>query len=361
MTILGAANPYASLFAQLAFPQAQLMTAGSQIPAFALPMLMSGYEQVMGQSPLTPNAMIPPFLQMPSPAAMMNVMSPIAGAGYAQSQAASPYSQNGWMQNLFNPQLREAAVMERALRGDPFARTAFENAIGGRVMDFGSNGDGRFTVQRSAFNPYSQVLASGALSPLANQLGGLYQQMNNGVIGAPMVSPGAMGASPFLPLALNGFAGMANQLMGANPGGFDGFQGGVQGMPLFGTGQASWNPLAAPGKINNGNKAAEGAHSAQVGSILNDPSLSMEDKIMLALMVICQKMDDDIKRQSEYLNKLQNQQGKGGKKGAEKSIDIETKKLERMIQKRSQLFDTLSKVMERYDQSAKNVIQSMRG
>jgi hypothetical protein len=43
------------------------------------------------------------------------------------------------------------------------------------------------------------------------------------------------------------------------------------------------------------------------------------------------------------------------------SIDVETKKLERLVQKRSQLFDLLSKVMERYDASAKSIIQSMRG
>lgn len=43
------------------------------------------------------------------------------------------------------------------------------------------------------------------------------------------------------------------------------------------------------------------------------------------------------------------------------SIDVETKKLKRMIQKRSELFDVLGKIMEKYDQSAKNVIQNMRG
>lgn len=43
------------------------------------------------------------------------------------------------------------------------------------------------------------------------------------------------------------------------------------------------------------------------------------------------------------------------------SIDVETQKLKRMIQKRSELFDVLGKIMERYDQSAKNVIQNMRG
>ena len=43
------------------------------------------------------------------------------------------------------------------------------------------------------------------------------------------------------------------------------------------------------------------------------------------------------------------------------SIDVETKKLKRAMQKRAELFDVLGKIMERYDQSAKNVIQSMRG
>ena len=409
MSLIGASSN-ASLFSQLAFPQAQLMTAADAIPPFALPMLLTGYDQVVGQSPLASNATIPPFLTMPSPAQMMGVMQPIAGAGYAQPGGVSRYSQGDWLRGFMNPETRGAAQMERVLRGDPFARSAFEQAIGGRIVDFGTNDDGRMAVQRSAANPYAQALGGGALSPIASQLGGLYQQMNEGVVSNPLVN--GIGRSPFMPLALNGFASMANQLMspafaapaalagaGANPAAlmgaavnpaalmgagvnpaalmgagvnpaalaamapnnFAGFNGGVQGMPLFGQGQASWNPLAAPGKINNGNAGAEGAHSAQVNSILSDPSLTMEDKIMLSLMVICQKMDDDIKRQSEYLNKLQNQQGgkKGGKSG-EKSIDIETKKLERMIQKRSQLFDTLGKIMERYDQSAKNVIQSMR-
>ncbi len=53
----------------------------------------------------------------------------------------------------------------------------------------------------------------------------------------------------------------------------------------------------------------------------------------------------------------------GGNAGAaaSPSIDVETQKLKRMIQKRADLFELLSKIMERYDQSAKNVIQSMRG
>jgi hypothetical protein len=336
------------------------MNAAQGVPPFALPMLLSGYGQVVGQSPLQPSAFIPPFLSMPAPAAMFGVMQPIAGAGYARAGGLAPYSNEAWLGNLFGgDQSREGARMERVLRSDPFARAAFEQAIGGRIIDFGREGDGRIAVQRMAANPYAQALGGGALSPIASQLGGLYQQMNEGVGMAR--NGGLLGQSPFEALALSGFANMANQLIAAAGGG-----GGASGMPpLFGTGQGSWNPQAAPGKIQGTSAAKEGNHSAQVSSILNDPSLTMEDKIMLALMCICEKMDEDIKRQTEYLNKLQNQQG-GGKKGGggksgEKSIDIETKKLERMIQKRSQLFDTLSKIMERYDQSAKNVIQSMRG
>ncbi len=50
----------------------------------------------------------------------------------------------------------------------------------------------------------------------------------------------------------------------------------------------------------------------------------------------------------------------GGAAGSP-SIDVETQKLKRSMQKRAELFDVLGKIMERYDQSAKNVIQSMRG
>lgn len=47
--------------------------------------------------------------------------------------------------------------------------------------------------------------------------------------------------------------------------------------------------------------------------------------------------------------------------GGSPSIDVETQKLQRMMQKRAELFDVLGKIMEKHDQSAKNVIQSMRG
>lgn len=41
------------------------------------------------------------------------------------------------------------------------------------------------------------------------------------------------------------------------------------------------------------------------------------------------------------------------------SIDVETQKLKRMIEKRSQMFDMLRGIMEKYDATAKNVIQNL--
>jgi len=381
--------PSPLLFGPLAFPQAAVMNAAAQLPQFALPALLNAFTAAapLAQQALT-NPFLPPFLAMPSPASVLSAMAPIAGGGYAPQQRVdlAPFSPNDFFARAFDPNRREAARMELGLRADPFARTAFEQAVGGRIVSFGSACDGRFTIER--FPPAGpQQGSGGAINPLASALQGITQQM----------AGAALSANPFAALALGGLTNLANQL-GMGPQSFASFQGGVQGMPLFGVGQASWNPLAQPGKINGSNPMRENASSDQVHSILSDPSLTMEDKIMLAMMLICAKMDDDIKRQTEYLNSLQNQQGnrdKVGKLGglagtaagayfggptgakmgagvgsklggaggqdAEKSIDIESKKLERMITKRSQLFDTMGKIMERYDQSAKNVIQSMRG
>ncbi len=435
MVNFGGSNPYLNnLFTQLAFPQAALLNAATQIPNFALPALHNAYSSAMGPASLLQSASIPPFLAMPSPASMMGVMSPLCGCGYSgggqqKMDLAGPFVPNNFLSRIFNPERREAARMERQLRNDPYSRAAFEQAVGGRITDFGDKNDGRFTIERF---PGAMPAPSMGMNPMAGNISGIFQQMDQSILGQMgRLALGGLGGAaigglagsafgnPFMGLALGGLTGIASQLIGgggggfggipggfgvpgnlvAGPGGFAGFGGGVQGFPLFGMSQGSWNPLAQPGKIQGSNSAYEGAHSAQIHSVLSDPSLTMEDKIMLALMLICSKMDEDIKRQTEYLNQLQNQQGARNKKGGllgavgglaggalggpvgaglgsalgkgvggagggqdgEKSIDLETKKLERMIQKRSQLFDTLSKIMERYDQSAKNVIQSMRG
>ena len=69
MVNFGGSNPYLNnLFTQLAFPQAALLNAATQIPNFALPALHTAYSSAMGPASLLQGAAIPPFLAMPSPA-----------------------------------------------------------------------------------------------------------------------------------------------------------------------------------------------------------------------------------------------------------------------------------------------------
>lgn len=132
--------------------------------------------------------------------------------------------------------------------------------------------------------------------------------------------------------------------------------------------------------INNSNISREQAHQVEIDRVLSDPSLSVEDKVMLSLMLIMKKMDKDIEGQAQYINRAQNQgaqregatagghdltQGPGvagqgsGAATDSPSIDIETAKLERMVKKRGHMFEMLRGLISKYDETAKNVNQSI--
>src|SRR5262249_40285503 len=140
--------------------------------------------------------------------------------------------------------------------------------------------------------------------------------------------------------------------------------------PLGGRGFGSWNPNAMPGKMNNTNPFYEAQHQAEVADVLADPSLTVEDKVTLMIMLIINNMDQDIERQANYINSLQQQQGarkpgetggtggtdaNGENKKSSSSIDVETMKLKRLIDKRSQMFDMLRQIIDKYNQTAKGI------
>jgi hypothetical protein len=118
------------------------------------------------------------------------------------------------------------------------------------------------------------------------------------------------------------------------------------------------------------------SNGGDTAGVLNDPSLTVEDKVTLMIMLIMQKMDKDIEKMAQDINKLQQQQqqgaggggggGKGGggggaaAAGGDKSIDVETMKMKRLIDKRSQMFDMLRQIIDKYNQTAKGIIDSMR-
>jgi hypothetical protein len=350
--------------------------------------------------------MFPPFLGIPSPMSMYPMMSALSGSGYAggiQRIDLSPGSTNiPFFSQMFDPQRRMAAMFERQLQTNPYARAAFEAQIGGRIIgDF--RNDGVITVQR--FAPGFAPVPGMAFNPLANTAVGYMSSMNGAVLqqaagmgwgNAPYALGGLYGGNPFPAFLMSGLGGMmpngpafgASGTVGiGSPSawGFNALQG-----PLGGQGVGSWNPLAQPGRINNTNPLYERAHQAEIDSVLRDPSLTVEDKVTLMIMLIMKKMDEDIERQAQYINAIQQQQsnrgqtgetgGTGGKFGkggspatgglvggqgggldnqSSPSIDVETMKLKRMIDKRSQMFDMLRQIIDKYNQTAKGIIDSI--
>ena len=357
---------------------------------------------------------IPPFLNMASPMSQIGQMGPLCGAGYAggfQHMDLAPGSGSGLMSRLFDPRRRSAVKLERLLKRNPIARAAFEQAIGGRIASFGKT-DGKMTIQRfpRGFSPmpFAGPFAGAAFSPLGAMsqgiLGGAARlglgAMTGGLLANPFFGATALGLGNIAGGLLGGLGGglaggLTGGLPGALAGGLAGALGPIGGLfgGLGGQGVGSWNPNAAPGKINGNHPAQERAHQAEVNGVLQDPSLTVEDKISLMLMLIMKKMDKDIEKQANYINSLQQQQGNrgsggkkggggakkggsplgkiaggggGGKKGggagqtdSSKSIDVETQKLSRMTQKRGQMFDLLRQIIDKYNETAKGIIQSI--
>jgi len=89
---------------------------------------------------------------------------------------------------------------------------------------------------------------------------------------------------------------------------------------------------------------------------LLDPSLSEEDKRALLIMSILKGLDRDVEEQVRLVNSIRESSSTSGAP----SIDVETMKLKRLIDKRSQMFDVLRKEIDEYNQRAKDIIDSIR-
>ena len=360
---------------------------------------------------------LPPFGWNRSPSKMLPTMSVVCGAGCAGHTEVDQVagSRSTAFNRLFNRRRRNGAKLEMLMRQNPHARAAFEAAVGGRITRFG-NRDGRVTVQRfsPASMPMTNPATAGANSIPATTALGVFDQMEHAILAQArkiaalqQQSGGPRGAAPvgaFPGLVMGGLSG----ILGAGAGG--GFTLGMTGGALGGMGAGSWNPLAMPGRMQNTNPLYERVHQSQVDGVLHDPSLTVEDKVTLMIMLIMNKQDEDIQRQAQYINSIQQQQanrrgtspsGKGiplskvgsmagGPGGAaigglspntggspasvagipvgqfgvadganSPSVDVETMKLKRMIDKRSQMFDMLRSIIDKYNETAKNIIQSI--
>jgi len=101
-------------------------------------------------------------------------------------------------------------------------------------------------------------------------------------------------------------------------------------------------------------EAFSASFRSKIEKTMHDPSLAEEEKadllksLMLAEM---RSLDSEIERQAR------NAQSKQGASGP--SIDVETMKLKRLIDKRSQMFDLLRQIIDNHNASAKSIIQSI--
>jgi hypothetical protein len=264
--------------------------------------------------------MLPPFLGMPSPMGVYPGMLPFVGAGYAGGggiqtiDLAAGSTNIPILSSLFDGRRRAAGQFERLLRTNPYARAQFEASIGGRIMDFGLRGsDGVLTVQRFApgFHPGMAMamnpMAGTALAPMFGMEQAIMAQAGRlGMLGMgyPYFGGNSMFGNPFMGYTA---AGMMNVLGQQYPAG-QGWGPYDNSGALAGRGFGSWNPLTMPGRINNTNPSYEAAHQAETASVLADPSLTVEDKVTLLIMLIMKKMDRDIERQAQYINSIQQQQ-----------------------------------------------------
>ncbi|MEQ8275782.1 MAG: hypothetical protein RMA76_38960 [Deltaproteobacteria bacterium] len=204
--------------------------------------------------------------------------------------------------------------LQRFLRADPFGRQMVERMLGGRIQP---GPDGQLRVQPFTGGSSPDVGSSPARQMVREMLAGQPQGYSNAMMN-----------------------GLAN---------------------CCGGGGSNRCGGSAPSSSGCG-----GGGSAS--SVLSDPALTVEDKVALMLMIIMKQMDKQIEAQANYINALQQQQsgGKGGGKGgggkgggSAPSIDVETMKLKRLIDKRSQMFDMLRQIIDKYNETAKNLIQSI--
>jgi hypothetical protein len=91
------------------------------------------------------------------------------------------------------------------------------------------------------------------------------------------------------------------------------------------------------------------APASDADDVLSDPSLTEEDKLTLLTMMTTKAIDRQIEEQVRLINSAVDSA----------TVDVETMKLKRMIDKRSQLFEAMRAQIDGHNQKAKAIIDSM--
>jgi hypothetical protein len=98
-----------------------------------------------------------------------------------------------------------------------------------------------------------------------------------------------------------------------------------------------------------------GFRDRRIAQTLFDPSRTADDKVTVLQMSLFQEIDAEIEEQAARINELQRR----ADRGAVPSLDVETMKLKRLIDRRSQMFDMLRQIIDKSNETAHGIIDSM--
>ena len=112
-------------------------------------------------------------------------------------------------------------------------------------------------------------------------------------------------------------------------------------------------------KPANANKETNN-HPATADEIIarfSNPETSLEQAISELLFLIANQMDKKIEDQAQKVSALN--QGSHGV-GRSAAADLEAVKLKQLVESRKHLFDIFRQIVDRYNETAKNAVQSLR-
>ena len=129
---------------------------------------------------------------------------------------------------------------------------------------------------------------------------------------------------------------------------------------------ARYGQPASTGGASSG--STSGTASSSMKGIINDPSMSLEEKIETILMALTEKMDGEILQTMDALAAAQDRQAgikndKGDEKAladSQRDIDRLNMRLQKLVEKRKMMFEMMSTLSMKFNEMAKTALSNMR-
>ena len=114
--------------------------------------------------------------------------------------------------------------------------------------------------------------------------------------------------------------------------------------------------------------STSGTASSSMKGIINDPNMSLEEKIETILTALTEKMDGEILQVMDELAAAQDKQagiknGKGDEKAlsdSQRDIDRLNLRLQKLVEKRKMMFEMMSTLSMKFNEMAKTALSNMR-